>query len=155
MLRAKDFFAGDREKRSGFDGRVVGDDHAQPLVNSADAGDDSGGGCTGVLLVHAERRPKGQLEKLGAGIEQLRDPLTSRQPALGALGVGGFRTSAQADGRLLRREFREQGLYRRRVRSSFRRRLGPANNLILKGRFAHADSLFPSTIPLSLRYATF
>ncbi len=51
----------------------------------ADAGDGTGGGDAAPLLVHFVSRPKPDLEKIGAFIEQMSDAFAGREPTFGAL----------------------------------------------------------------------
>ena len=52
ILRANDFFRGHGEKRAGFYGGVVGDEHEGAAADSREAGDGSRAGCAAPFLVH-------------------------------------------------------------------------------------------------------
>ncbi len=67
------------EKRAGFHGGVVRDDHARNAGDIADAGDSTGGGDAAPLLVHFVGGPKLDLEKRRTGIEQPADALAREQ----------------------------------------------------------------------------
>ena len=62
-----------------FDRRVVGDDHALPPGDPADAGDDPGGRA--VVVVHAVGGQRGDLQQRAAGIEQPVHPVARQQLA--------------------------------------------------------------------------
>ena len=69
------------EKRPGFYGGIVGDDHARTAGDGADAGDNPRGGNVAPFLVHVPAGPKANLEELCVFVEQKTDALSHRQSA--------------------------------------------------------------------------
>ena len=61
-LRAENLLRGHREKRAGFHGRVVGDDHAQASGDSAKPRDGAGRRCSAPFFVHLKGSEEGQFE---------------------------------------------------------------------------------------------
>ncbi len=81
VLRANDFFRGHREKRPGFYGGVVGDEHEHAAANAGETGDGAGGGRAAPLFVHFPGGIGAQLEEMRAGIDQLCDAFARCEPA--------------------------------------------------------------------------
>src|SRR5262249_14170433 len=63
VLGTNDLFCGHREKRAGFDGGVVGDDHEQAPANAAQARDGTCGRGAAPFLVHLVGGVNAQLKK--------------------------------------------------------------------------------------------
>ena len=80
-LGAKHFLDRLREKLSGFDGRVVGNDHARPPVNGTDARHNARGRNRAPPFVHAIGGPETQFKKRGIIIKQSGQTLAHRQTA--------------------------------------------------------------------------
>ena len=97
ILRANDFLRGHREKRAGFHGGVVGDDHERAAADAREPGYRSGRRRAAPLFVHFVGGENAQLEKLRAGIDQLRDAFARREPAFLVLRFDGFRAAALAN----------------------------------------------------------
>jgi len=79
LLRAEMLLHGERVVRAALHRRVVRDDHAFVSADATDAGDDSGTG--GLVVVHAERRERRELEERGARIEEPLDAVAREQLA--------------------------------------------------------------------------
>ena len=95
FLRAQVLLHREREIGAAFHRGVVGDDHALPAADAADAGDEAGGGHR--LVVHLPRRERRELEERRAGVEQRRDALARQQlaAALVPLARGGVAACAR------------------------------------------------------------
>ena len=94
ILRANHFFRGEREERSGFHRRVVGDDHHEAPADSREAGDRARGRRAAPLFVHFVRGVNSQLEKRSVRIDQLGDALARGQADFLVLRFDGFRAAA-------------------------------------------------------------
>ena len=85
LLRAQMLLDGERVVGAAFDGRVVGDDHAVPPLDHADAGDDARRGRrVGVDAVGGQRR---EFQKRRERIAQPVDALARRAASRGCDGV--------------------------------------------------------------------
>ena len=97
VLRADDFFRGHREKRAGFYGGVVGDEHEHAAADACEAGDRACRGCAAPFFVHFVRGVGAELKEMRAGIDQLRDAFARGEPAFFVLRLDGFRAAALRD----------------------------------------------------------
>ncbi len=82
-----------------LDGGVVGDDHALAAGHPSDAGDHPGTGA--LVVVHAVRGQRRDLEECAAGIEQGVDALAGQQLPAGDVPFPGFLAAAESGGREL------------------------------------------------------
>ena len=73
LLRAKVLLHGERVIGAALDRRVVRDDDAHVPADTADSGDHAGAGR--LVVVHAERRQRRELQERGARIEEALDAL--------------------------------------------------------------------------------
>ena len=123
ILRANYFFRREREERSGFHRRVVGDDHHQAPADPRQAGNRARRRRAAPFLVHFVRGVDSQLKKRSVRIDQLGDALARRQAALFVLRFDGFRAAALVDLGFLILDFRDQirpcGAYSSRSPASF------------------------------------
>ena len=85
LLRAEMLLDGHRVVGAALDRRVVGDDHDIRARHPADAGDHARAGC--LVVVHAVRGERAELEEGRARVDQLVDALSYGQ--LAALAVTG------------------------------------------------------------------
>ena len=96
-LCAQVLLDGHRVVGAALDGGVVGDDHHLAALDTADAGDDAGGGHRVVLTrsaVHAIGSERAQLEERAARVEQAVDPIPHQELATtGVLGSGTLRAT--------------------------------------------------------------
>ena len=97
VLRANHFLGGHREKRAGFHGGVVRDDHHEPACDAAEPGDRARSGRAAPFLVHFVGGVDAQLEKFGFGIDQLGDSFAGGEAIFLVLRFDGFRAAALAD----------------------------------------------------------
>ena len=97
ILRADDFFRGHREKRAGFYGGVVGDEHEHAAADAGEAGDGACCGRAAPLFVHFPGGVGAQLEEMRAGIDQLRDAFARGEPAFFVLRLDRFGAAALRD----------------------------------------------------------
>ena len=97
LLRAQVLLDREREVGAALDGGVVRDDHALAAVHRADARHDAGAGR--LVVVHAERRERRELEPGGVGIEQQVDALAHGQLAAAAVALQRGRAAALAHAR--------------------------------------------------------
>src|SRR5436305_712452 len=74
---------------------------AWPMAALTSAGEDAGRGGAGALLVHAPGCPQAQLEEVGAGVDELGDPLAGGQLPFFVLPVDGLGPAALAQHLLL------------------------------------------------------
>ena len=108
VLRADHFLRGHREKRPGFYGGVVRDDHHQPARDSRQAGNRARRRRAAPFLIHFVSGVNAQLEKFRSGIDQARDALARREPALFVLRFDGFCSAALLQPRFFVFDFGEQ-----------------------------------------------
>ena len=110
LLSAQVLLDGHRVVRAALDRRVVGDDRRTSVPSTlADAGDDARAGR--VVVVHADRRERGELQERRSGVDQLVDALADGQ--LAALAVARDRAlvagrAALRSGRCVRRAGRRR-----------------------------------------------
>ena len=71
ILRADHFLRGHGEKRAGFYGRIIRDDHKRAAAHFCEPGDGSCGWRAAPFLVHFERGVDSQFEEMRAGVDQL------------------------------------------------------------------------------------
>ncbi len=86
LLSAQVLLDGQREVGAALDRGVVGDDHALPTLDDADAGDDSG--CRRLSVVHVPGRQGVQLEECAAGIDEPVDALARGELPAGPVPLG-------------------------------------------------------------------
>ena len=99
---------GHGEEGAGLHGGVVGDDHAETAGDAAEAADDACGGRAAPFGIHLKSGERGELEKIGAGIEKERDALAGGEALLGMLRIDGFCAATFADGGFLLAQCGEQ-----------------------------------------------
>ncbi len=105
ILCANHFFRGHREKRAGFHGGVIRDDHHQTPADTREPRDCSGRGRSAPFPVHLESGVNAQLKKARVVIEQARDPLARREPPFFVLRFDGLRAAAFVNGDFLILDF--------------------------------------------------
>ncbi len=106
LLRANVLLDGDRIVRAALDGRVVGDDEDLAPADAADAGDEPG--AWRVVVVHAVRGERRELEKRRAWIDEQLDALADGLLALLAVAGEVFRAAAFARGRHTRAQLGDE-----------------------------------------------
>jgi hypothetical protein len=97
ILRADDFLCRHREKRAGFHGRVIGDEHKSPSADFCESGDRSCRGRAAPLLVHFVSGENAQLKKLRARVYQFGDAFPRCEAAFLVLRFDSFCTAALAN----------------------------------------------------------
>ncbi len=97
VLRANHFLRGHGEKRAGFHGCIIGDNHEGAPANFGKSGDRPRARRAAPFLVHFERRVDSQFKKLRTGIDQLCDALAGGETAFFVLRFDGLRATALAD----------------------------------------------------------
>jgi hypothetical protein len=97
VLRADNFLRGHREKRASFHRRVIGDEHERSPADLRKSRNSPSRRRATPFFVHLVGSKNAKLEKLRAGIDQLRDALARREPTLLMLRFDGFRTATLAN----------------------------------------------------------
>src|ERR1700730_18575441 len=94
LLSSEMLLDGDRVIRAALDRSVVSDDQDLAAGNTPDARDDSR--AWRLAVIHFEGRQRRELEKGGARVDELADPLANRQLTLFAMTLKIFRSAALA-----------------------------------------------------------
>ena len=107
-LRADHLLRRHGKERAGLHRGIVRNDHHEPAMHAAQAGDNARRRRSTPLRIHFVCGIKAKLKKLRAGIKQQRKPFAHRQPLLGMLRVNRLRAAAKPNRLLLAAHGAEQ-----------------------------------------------
>ncbi len=97
ILRANYFFRGHGEKRAGFYGGVVDDEHEGAAADTRESGDDACAGRAAPFFVHFVGGVGAELKEMRAGIDEFLDALAAGQAAFFVLRLDGLGAAAGVD----------------------------------------------------------
>ena len=96
-LCTEDLLSRRGKEGSGFDGRVVGDDHLPTAGDRADACDHSSRGGAPELFVHPPAGPQRKLEERASWVDEPLDSLAGGEPTLRMLPLDRLAPAAEND----------------------------------------------------------